>query len=144
MRDLVCIRCSAEFQRFVSCIRHPGRRADLRCKCEIERATYRKLTLGAGPSFFHLQTQRKSAVSPLYRNSAIQLVSAMTAEAKPFNNHIGFERGLWKHQTTTFKDVPKRSVFKTPMNYGSTGPSKSWAKLASAKIGNGFIRDPLP
>ena len=40
-------------------------------------------------------------------------MSAMTAEAKTFNNHISFERGLWKYQTTTFKDVPKRSVFGT-------------------------------
>jgi hypothetical protein len=32
---------------------------------------------------------------------------------KTFNNHLGFERGLWKHQTKAFADVSKSSVFGT-------------------------------
>jgi hypothetical protein len=36
---------------------------------------------------------------------------AITVEPKTFNNHLGFERGLWKHQITTFTSVPKRTVF---------------------------------
>ena len=42
-----------------------------------------------------------------------QRMSAMKVVAKTFNNRVGFERGLWKHQTRTFAVIPKTSVFGT-------------------------------
>ncbi|MFG0295328.1 MAG: hypothetical protein ACF8PG_05415, partial [Maioricimonas sp. JB045] len=42
--------------------------------------------------------RRKSSLSPLYRISAMQLKSAIMVKTKTFNNHLGFERGLWQHQ----------------------------------------------
>jgi hypothetical protein len=55
--------------------------------------------------------RRKSGLSPLYRISAMQLMPAITVETNTFNNHLGFERGLWKHQTRRFVVAPKRRVF---------------------------------
>ena len=43
----------------------------------------------------------------------MQLKSAITVETKTFNNHLGFERCLWQHQTRCFVVVPKRGVFGT-------------------------------
>jgi hypothetical protein len=60
-----------------------------------------------GPSWM---AQLTAEVSPLYRISAVQIKSAITVEAKTFNNHMGFERGLWQHQTRSFAGVPKRRV----------------------------------
>jgi hypothetical protein len=40
-------------------------------------------------------------------------MSAITVEAKTFNNRLGFERGLWKHQTRAFAVAPKTAVFGT-------------------------------
>jgi sarcosine oxidase delta subunit len=31
-------------------------------------------------------------------------------ESKTFNNHLGFERGLWQHQSRRFVVVPKTRV----------------------------------
>jgi hypothetical protein len=70
---------------------------------------------GLRPSVFDFQVQRMAAVSSLYRISAMQLKSAITVETKTFNNHLGFERGLWQHQTRRFVVVPKRSVLGTPI-----------------------------
>jgi hypothetical protein len=43
----------------------------------------------------------------------MQLKSAITVESKTFNNHLGFERGLWQHRSRRFVVVPIRSVFGT-------------------------------
>ena len=51
-----------------------------------------------------------SAASPLYRFSALRLMSASVVEAKTFDNYLGFERGLSQRQTKTFASVPKTSV----------------------------------
>jgi hypothetical protein len=74
---------------------------------------------GHQPVFSVVQTQRKSAESPMCRIFAMQLKSAITVEAKTFNNHLGFERGLWQHQTRGFASVPQRSVFGTNLKAGS-------------------------
>jgi hypothetical protein len=57
--------------------------------------------------------QLTAAVSPLYRFSAMQLMSAITVGAKTFNNRVGFERGLWQRYMRTFASVPQTSVFGT-------------------------------
>jgi hypothetical protein len=46
----------------------------------------------------------------------MQLKSAIPVEAKTFNNHLGFERGLRQHRTRSFVVVPKRRVFGTRQN----------------------------
>jgi hypothetical protein len=35
----------------------------------------------------------------------------MKVEAKTFNNHLGFEWGLWQRQMRPFASVPQTSVF---------------------------------
>jgi hypothetical protein len=40
----------------------------------------------------------------------MQLMPAITVEAKTLNNHLDFERDLWQHQARSFAGVPKRSV----------------------------------
>jgi hypothetical protein len=44
--------------------------------------------------------------------------SAIAVDAKTFNNCLGFERGMWQHQTRWFADVPQRSVFEQHLNVG--------------------------
>jgi hypothetical protein len=54
-----------------------------------------------------------AGTSPLYRISAMQLMSAITIEATTLNNHLGFERDLWQHQVRSFAGVPKTTVSRT-------------------------------
>ena len=51
---------------------HQGRNADLRCKCEIERAARRKRTLGAATQFFRCANAANGGKEP-------KLTSAATA-----------------------------------------------------------------
>ena len=52
-----------------------------------------------------------AAESPLYRFSAMQLMSANTCGPKTFNNCLSFERGFWQSKIVRFSVVPKRNVF---------------------------------
>jgi hypothetical protein len=65
-----------------------------------------------------MQTQRTAAKNLLYRVSALRLKTAIALKTKTFNNPLGFERGLWKHQSKAFAGVPKRSVFGTNLAKG--------------------------
>ena len=44
--------------------------------------------------------------SPLCRPSAMQLKSAITVNAKTFNNRLSFGWGLWQHRPRRFAVVP--------------------------------------
>jgi hypothetical protein len=46
---------------------------------------------------------------------------------KTFNNHLGFERGLWKHQTKAFADVSKGRVFGTGLQIAASFTTPSLA-----------------
>jgi len=61
-------------------------------------------------SFFDVQTQLTAAMSPFYLISAMQQKSAITAEIKTFNNHLGFERCLWQHKMRVYGVALKVSV----------------------------------
>ena len=56
-------------------------------------------------------TDLTAAVSPNYKNSAVQLKSAIMVEPKTFNNCLGLEQGLWQRKMIRSVTVPKRSVF---------------------------------
>jgi hypothetical protein len=43
----------------------------------------------------NVRVWQMSAVSPFYHFSVMQRMAALAVEAKTFNNHLGFERGLW-------------------------------------------------
>jgi hypothetical protein len=57
--------------------------------------------------------QRTAAASLMSPMLQCVRMAAITREAKPFNNCLGFERGLWQRRTGTFQEVPKRRVFGT-------------------------------
>jgi hypothetical protein len=61
----------------------------------------------------------------------MQRKSAITVETKTFNNHLGFERGLWQHQTRRFVVVPKRRVI------GALGYDTFMLNIIGVALGRG-------
>ena len=59
------------------------------------------------------QMTARSPNGPMLRDVRM---CAITREPKTFNNCLGFERGLWQHQTRCFAAVPKRRVFGAILN----------------------------